>query len=122
VGDTDALTPASVSAGVTAATNAVMEYGKAKVGDKTMVDALVPFAETLAAEVADGTRLPDAWGAAATAATRAADATKDLMPGMGRARSHGDKALGVPDPGAVSLALIVERLHDVLAADATDET
>jgi dihydroxyacetone kinase len=122
VGDTDALTPASVSAGVTAATSAVMEYGKAKVGDKTMVDALVPFAETLAAEVADGTRLPDAWGAAATAATRAADATKDLMPGMGRARSHGDKALGVPDPGAVSLALIVERLHDVLAADATDET
>jgi dihydroxyacetone kinase len=122
VGDTDAVTPASVSAGVTAATSAVMEYGKAKVGDKTMVDALVPFAETLAAEVADGTRLPDAWGAAATAATRAADATRDLMPGMGRARSHGDKALGVPDPGAVSLALIVERLHDVLAADATDET
>jgi dihydroxyacetone kinase len=121
VGDTDAPTPASVSAGVTAAATAVMEYGKAKVGDKTMVDALVPFAETLAAEVADGASLPDAWAAAATAATRAADATKDLMPGMGRARSHGDKALGVPDPGAVSLALIVERLHDVLSTEGADE-
>jgi dihydroxyacetone kinase len=121
VGDTDAPTPASVSAGVTAAATAVMEYGKAKVGDKTMVDALVPFAETLAAEVADGASLPDAWAAAATAATRAADATKDLMPGMGRARSHGDKALGVPDPGAVSLALIVERLHDALSTEGADE-
>lgn len=122
VGDTDAPTAESVSAGVTAATNAVMEYGKAKVGDKTMVDALVPFSETLAAEVADGANLPDAWGAAATAARRAADATKDMMPGMGRARSHGDKALGVADPGAVSLALIVEALHGVLASDATDHS
>jgi dihydroxyacetone kinase len=37
------------------------------------------------------------------------------MPVLGRARSHGDKALGVPDPGAVSLALIARRVHTVIA-------
>jgi dihydroxyacetone kinase len=86
-----------------------------------MVDALVPFADTLAARVADGASLEDAWGAAASAATTAAQATSDLMPGMGRARSHGDKALGVPDPGAVSLALIVERVRDELASPAPND-
>jgi dihydroxyacetone kinase len=119
--DADAPSAASVSAGVSAATRAVMDYGKAKVGDKTMVDALVPFADTLAARVADGASLEDAWGAAASAATTAAQATSDLMPGMGRARSHGDKALGVPDPGAVSLALIVERVRDELASPAPND-
>jgi dihydroxyacetone kinase len=94
-----------------------MDYGKASVGDKTMVDALVPFADTLAERVNDGDALADAWGAAASAATAAAEKTKDLMPAMGRARAHGDKSLGVPDPGAVSLALIVERVHQVLSAD-----
>jgi dihydroxyacetone kinase len=120
VTDTDAPSAASVSAGVSAASRAVMDHGKAKVGDKTMVDALVPFADTLAARVADGESLTDAWGAAAAAAASASQATADLMPGMGRARSHGDKALGVPDPGAVSFALIVEKVHRELSSGVAD--
>ncbi|GAB3040265.1 dihydroxyacetone kinase family protein [Parafrigoribacterium mesophilum] len=111
LGDTEAVSPASVAAAVSAATRAVMEYGQAVVGDKTMVDALVPFAQTLAERVSAGEPFSAAWTAAATAASAAADQTKDLMPHLGRARAHGDKALGVPDPGAVSFALIVERLR-----------
>lgn len=77
-----------VSAGVTAASDAVRGYGKASVGDKTMVDALVPFAETLAERAGAGDALADAWGAAAIAARSAADATSDLMPGLAaRART-----------------------------------
>jgi dihydroxyacetone kinase len=116
VGDADAPDASSVSAGVSAAKQAVMEYGKAEVGDKTLVDALVPFADTLASRVESGEPLADAWTAAATEATRAADATADLKPRIGRARSHGDKAVGVRDPGAVSLALIATRIGDVLAS------
>jgi dihydroxyacetone kinase len=97
-----------------------MAYGKAKVGEKTMVDALVPFAATLAEQVRDGAALTAAWIAAAEAASRAADATADLMPLTGRARSHGEKALGVPDPGAISLALIVTTIGSRLAADSAD--
>ncbi|WP_349899201.1 dihydroxyacetone kinase family protein [Parafrigoribacterium soli] len=117
LGDTQAVTPQSVVAGVAAARQAVTAYGKAEVGDKTMVDALVPFADTLAARVTAGDSLADSWKAAAQAATTAAEQTKDLMPALGRARAHGDKALGVADPGAVSLALIVERLSTLLSTD-----
>lgn len=115
LGDTEPPTAPAVAAGVSAARDAVMDYGKAKVGDKTMVDALVPFADTLAEQVDAGESLAAAWQRAASAAARAAEATADLMPGMGRARSHGAKSLGTPDPGAVSLALIVERVHAVLS-------
>lgn len=114
LGDTGDVTAEKVAAGVSAAKQAVMDYGKATVGDKTMVDALVPFADTLAERVSAEASLADAWKTAAAAATTAAEQTKDLMPVLGRARSHGDKALGVPDPGAVSLALIVERVHAVI--------
>ncbi|KZC96455.1 dihydroxyacetone kinase family protein [Clavibacter tessellarius] len=99
-------TAEAVSAGIGAARDAVMGHGKAAVGDKTMVDALVPFAEVLAGRLGSGAGLDDAWAAASTAAREAADATAALKPGIGRARSHGDRSVGTPDPGAVSLALI----------------
>lgn len=113
----DAGTPSAVqvAAGVSAGARGVMAYGKAEVGDKTMVDALVPFASTLADAVDGGAPLAPAWSAAAAAAKRAAEGTAELLPRKGRARSHGAHALGVPDPGAVSLALIVNALGDVLA-------
>jgi len=114
LGDWERATAGRISGGISAAKDAVMTYGKASVGDKTLVDSLVPFADTLATRVASGDSLADAWLAAADAATAAAEATANLMPGMGRARTHGEKSLGVPDPGAVSLALIARRIHEVL--------
>jgi dihydroxyacetone kinase len=118
LGDTEAPEASTVADGVARASEAVMAYGKAKVGEKTMVDALVPFADTLAQGVHDGGTLADAWASAASAASAAADATADLMPVTGRARSHGEKALGVSDPGAVSLALIVTTVGSRLASAA----
>lgn len=91
-----------------------MAFGKAKVGDKTMVDAIVPFADELAARVAAGRPLVEAWGHAATAADGAARATASLAASLGRARSHGDKSIGTPDPGAVSFALVCVTVHDFL--------
>jgi dihydroxyacetone kinase len=117
VGDADAPTATSVSAGVTAARVGIQSFGKAEVGDKTMVDAIVPFAETLAAQVAAGAPLAQAWGSAADAATEAARATADLLPRMGRARPHAEKSLGTPDAGAHSFALIVQAVAVVFAAE-----
>lgn len=104
VGDQQSPSAADVASAVMAACEKIQDYGKAKVGDKTMVDALVPFAEGLAARVAAGEPLAAAWVAAAEEATQAADATADLLPRMGRARPHMEKSLGTPDPGAISLA------------------
>ena len=113
IGDEDAPTAASVAEGVTGAKNAILKFG-AVVGDKTMVDALVPFADTLSARVADGSTLAEAWQEAADATSAAAAATADLLPKMGRARPHAEKSLGTPDAGAHSLALIVQRVAAVL--------
>jgi len=115
LGDTGTPTGADIAAGVSAASRAVTDYGKAELGDKTLVDALVPFATTLAHGVDGGASLSAAWAAAAVAADRAATATADLLPRKGRARTHGEHAVGTPDPGAVSLALITAAVADVLA-------
>ncbi len=115
LGDAGRPDAAAVASGVAAGARGVMEYGKAEVGDKTLVDALVPFSSTLTAAVDGGSSLVDAWRTAADAATRAAAATADLLPRMGRARAHGQHSVGTPDPGAHSLALIVTAVGDLLA-------
>jgi len=115
LGDDGTPTGADVAAGVSDASRAVTAYGKAEVGDKTLVDALVPFATTLTRAVGEGAPLAAAWASAATSAGRAAAATAELLPRKGRARTHGEHAVGTPDPGAVSLALIATAIADVLA-------
>ncbi|WES63089.1 dihydroxyacetone kinase family protein [Microbacter sp. GSS18] len=121
LGDTARPGAAEVAAGVADAVAAVMSYGKAEVGDKTMVDALVPFSQALTDAVEQGAPFTEAWSVAAAAATSAATATADLLPRMGRARSHGEHSVGTPDPGAISFALIVTAVGDVLAADLVPE-
>ncbi|MFJ9210677.1 dihydroxyacetone kinase family protein [Streptomyces sp. NPDC102264] len=116
LGDTGAPTAGTIAGGVSEASAAVRRLGGAEVGDKTMVDVLVPFADTLAAAVADGAALTAAWDRAATAAEEAAKATAGLVPRVGRARPHAERSLGTPDAGAHSLALIVRAVHGVLAA------
>ncbi|MEV7090988.1 dihydroxyacetone kinase family protein [Streptomyces sp. NPDC093085] len=119
LGDTEAPTAPVVAHGVEEASAAVQRLGGAEVGDKTMVDVLVPFARTLADATAGGAALTDAWDRAATAAEEAAQATADLAPRIGRARPHVERSLGTPDAGAHSLALIVRAVHGVLAARRT---
>ncbi|MGY0058945.1 dihydroxyacetone kinase family protein [Streptomyces sp. LZ34] len=116
LGDTDRPGAAAVSTGVNAAADGVMRLGKAAVGDKTMVDVLVPLADALSEAAGEGQPLATAWDAAATAAEAAAKATAELLPRLGRARPHAEKSLGTPDAGAVSLALIARAVHGVLAA------
>jgi len=115
LGDTAAPHSADVAAGVAAAKDGIMSFGKAEVGDKTMVDALVPLSDTLSREIAGGATLAVAWKSAADATTAAAEATKDLLPRMGRARPHAEKSLGTPDAGAYSLGLIMQSIAAVLA-------
>ncbi len=109
LGDTDRPDPATVQTAVHAATDAVLAFG-AVVGDKTMVDALVPFDAVLSGRIDAGVPLREAWRAAADAAQEAADGTAALLPRMGRARTHAEHAVGTPDPGAVSFALIVDAV------------
>lgn len=110
LGNDEAPDAQGVAAAITAAVDAVAARGGAQLGDKTMVDAIVPFAQTFEAEVRGGASVASATRAAAQAATHAAAATADLTPRRGRARTHTEKSLGTPDPGAHSFALIVTAI------------
>jgi len=93
---------------VEAARNAcdnILTLGRARPGDKTLVDALVPFVERLSQGLENGESVGAAWSAAAGAAEKAAEATRDLSPKLGRARPLAARSIGHRDAGAVSLAL-----------------
>jgi dihydroxyacetone kinase len=96
-----------------------VRVGGAKVGDKTLVDAFVPFVSTLEAQLNEGVPLAVAWRSAAQAATGAAEATADLAPRLGRARPLAERSLGHPDAGAISLALCARTVSSVLESQET---
>ncbi|MCF8140588.1 MAG: dihydroxyacetone kinase family protein [Cyanobium usitatum Tobar12.5m-G36] len=87
-----------------AALQAVVGLGKAVPGDKTMVDALQPYCLQLRSELQAGVALDQALQNAAETCLVAAKATAEMLPKLGRARPHGSRSLGHPDPGAMSLA------------------
>ena len=93
---------------------ALQQLGKASVGDKTMLDAFVPFIEALHTEVDNGADLATSWEKAAKVAEVAARQTAELRPRVGRARPLAERSLGSPDPGAVSLAMIMTAVGEVL--------
>ena len=74
---------------------------KAKVGDKTMMDALIPATE--AALACQGSE-DDIFAAAAKAALEGAEASRNFVSKFGRARSYGVATIGTPDAGAVSMS------------------
>ena len=119
IGDNQSPDAARIARGIRQAQEGIQHFGKARVGDKTMVDVLVPFSDSLNAAVARGASLTDAWHEAARVADQAAQATAQLLPKMGRARPLAEKSLGTPDAGAISLAMIVNTVADLLKDHAT---
>lgn len=101
-----------VIGGLNAFSTAITDLGGAKLGDKTMVDSLRPFIDSLQHQVATGITLGDAWRSAARVAREAAARTADLRPRRGRARPLADRSVGTPDAGAISFGLIVVALGD----------
>lgn len=114
VGDESKPTATDVAAGVSAALAAISQFGKAQLGDKTMVDVLSPVADSLGESAVLGLSTGESWSVAVRVAADAAAATSDLLPKIGRARPHMEKSLGSPDPGAVSLSLAIAAVAKVL--------
>ncbi|MFR9675257.1 dihydroxyacetone kinase subunit DhaL [Streptomyces sp. TR02-1] len=93
------------SAGVREGLAAVQRVGEAEPGDRTMVDVLVPARDAFAAGAS--------FTGVARTALAAAAATADMRARRGRASYVGARALGVPDPGAVGVALLFWALARV---------
>jgi len=115
----DSTTPrgTDISAGVRGAIDEVQRFGKAQLGDKTLLDTLIPFSESLTAGLGNGERFAEAWTRAAEVADAAAESTASLLPRMGRARPHAEKSVGTPDPGAISMALIIRAVERTLTTE-----
>ncbi|MBF6175978.1 dihydroxyacetone kinase family protein [Nocardia blacklockiae] len=111
LGDSGVPGHAEIVAGVRAAYEAVARLGRAQPGDKTMLDALLPFLEAV--------ERGETWSAAAEIAESAAQETASLRPRVGRARPLAERSVGSPDAGAISLALclrtVVTELKDTAA-------
>ncbi len=84
----------------------------AKVGDKTMLDALVPAVEAFRQGAQGGLSPRDAFAAAAQSAAQGAESTKPLQARFGRARNLGPRTIGHVDPGATSIALLWAGFRD----------
>ena len=80
----------------------------AKVGDKTMMDALIPASEAIAAYAGENEQ--ELFSAAAAAAEAGAEATKGFVSKFGRAKSYGEKTIGTADAGATSMAYFFRGL------------
>jgi len=113
LGDDKNLDDKSFANAVSSFVKSIQNLGGANIGDKTMVDAQVPFADVFESAISQGSQFVDAWNRAAVAASSAAKATADLIPKMGRARVLGEKSVGFQDPGATSFSLIVSTISSM---------
>ena len=84
------------------------EMSGAKVGDKTMMDALIPASEAIAAY--EGSSEAELFILAAAAAATGAENSKNFPSKFGRAKSYGAKTIGTPDAGAMSMSKFFEGL------------
>jgi dihydroxyacetone kinase len=111
----DDVPPGIATTAPRAALDAVTTYGNARLGDKTLVDAFLPFVESLEVDVLAGLPVGAAWVNAAAAAARSAEATASLTPRLGRARPLAARSLGHADPGAVSFAIAMAAASEHFA-------
>ncbi|WP_226555651.1 dihydroxyacetone kinase subunit DhaK [Priestia aryabhattai] len=86
----------------------------AVVGDKTLIDALVPYADTLTSSAVEGENLKHALVKAAEAAVEGAKSTEQIVARMGRAGTVGERSLGYPDAGAHGLGVIFTEVAQVM--------
>ena len=99
---------------------AVRDRGKARVGDKTMVDALEPAA--LIAQGMTGLPLGDSIIAAVEAAKQGMERTREMVARVGKAKTLGDRSLGHPDPGAVSMYLVLKFMMEYVTGTSDVES
>ncbi|GAA3343217.1 dihydroxyacetone kinase subunit DhaL [Amorphoplanes nipponensis] len=111
-GSTEDLTGEQVVAMLRAAAEGIKARGQSDVGDKTLLDALVPLTDRLEQEFARGAGAMEALPAAAGAARDAAEATAGMVARRGRASYTGERSRGSVDAGAVAVAVIAERISE----------
>jgi dihydroxyacetone kinase-like protein len=111
-GASDTLTGDQVVAMLRSAIEGIKARGQSDVGDKTLLDVLVPVTDRLEAELAAGSDAGQVLAALAATAREAAEATVDMVARRGRASYTGERSKGSVDAGAMGVAVLIERVNE----------
>lgn len=106
------LTGEDVVAMLRAAVEGIKARGGASLGEKTLLDSLVPMTDTIEERLAAGDSAADVLKAAAVTARTTAEATKELEAKRGRASYTGERSIGSVDPGAIAIAVLAEKIAE----------
>jgi dihydroxyacetone kinase-like protein len=87
--------------------------GRSDVGDKTLLDALVPAVDTIEVHIGQGHDAFTTLRAAAVTARERAEATRPMQAMRGRASYTGERSIGTLDAGAIAIAVMLEALADL---------
>lgn len=101
---------ADVIAAIREGIDGIKKRGNSDVGDKTLLDALVPAIDALDRALASGGSVQEALDSTAVAAREAAEATSSMKALRGRASYSGERSIGSPDAGAIAIAVLAEKL------------
>ena len=108
----DELGTGEVAAMLNAAFEGVKKRGKASAGDKTLLDALIPAAEAMSFAAAQDSPMPEALQRAASAAEEGVASTVEMKSKIGRASWFADRTVGVADPGATPVSLMLTSFSE----------
>jgi dihydroxyacetone kinase phosphoprotein-dependent L subunit len=106
------LPPEQVVAMLRAAIEGIKARGHSDVGDKTLLDAIVPATDTIEEQIGLGHGAAETLRAAAGTARERAEATRSMQAMRGRASYTGERSIGTLDAGAVAVAVMLEALAD----------
>lgn len=110
LGDGDEADNQQLAEGLRAGVEGIATRGRSKLGEKTMLDALIPAVDALEQSLGDGESLDAALNEAAKAARAGREKTTDMVATKGRASYLGERSKGHQDPGATSAAYLIESL------------
>jgi len=112
LGDAQTSSGLDVAAALRAGLGGVVDRGKAGPGDKTMYDALAPAVDALDVSLGEGSDLAAGLKTARDAAVAGRDATTPMLARKGRASYLGERSVGHQDPGATTVALLLQAATD----------
>ena len=115
-GDKSELAPSDVVALFQAGVEGIQQRGKAALGDKTMLDALLPAVDAMRNALEAGSGLTEILERGAAAAEAGVEATKSMSARKGRASYLGDRSVGHQDPGATASYLMFKAAAEVWRA------
>lgn len=112
MGNKETITQEDIIPMFRSAIEGIKKRGNSDLGDKTLLDALIPAVDTLEKAFAEGKSGSEALNEAAVVARERAEATRSMLAKRGRAAYTGERSIGTLDAGAVAMAVLFEAVSN----------